>query len=39
MTESTDVIKLNNLKLNFQRLANMLIKIQLPYPFEKSINF
>jgi len=33
MSEITDSSKLNNFKQQFQRLANMLIKVQLPYPF------
>jgi len=33
MNEITDNAKLNNFKQQFQRLANMLIKVQLPYPF------
>lgn len=33
MSEITDNAKLNNFKQQFQRLANMLIKVQLPYPF------
>jgi len=35
MNEITDNAKLNNFKQQFQRLANMLIKVQLPYPFYK----
>lgn len=33
MNEITDNAKLNNFKQQFQRLADMLIKVQLPYPF------
>jgi len=33
MSQITDNVKLNNFKQQFQRLANMLIKVQLPYPF------
>lgn len=37
MSETTDAAKLNNFKQSFQRLANMLIQVQLPYPFVRKI--
>lgn len=33
-TESAGVVKYDNYKQNFQRLASILLKIKLPYPFE-----
>jgi len=37
MTNSTEYVKMENYKQNFQRLANILIKVQLPYPFKQTI--
>lgn len=38
MSESTDAATLNH-KQNFQRLAKILIMIQLPYPFIRQYMF